>query len=515
MAATSANAFEGAQSDVVAFLTSGKAFGRRPQQIKTHAARIFLAGDRAWKLKRAVRYPYLDFSTLEQRHAILAAELALNRRTAPHLYVGLTPVMRTADGALHIGGPGEPLEWLLEMRRFPQQSLFSELAEHRALGEDRMIRLADQIVGFHQSAEWLRGNDGADRIRAVIAGNRDSLARYPQILPSPNCKRLIDRQLHLLARYADLLDARAQAGRIRHCHGDLHLGNIVLIDGEPTLFDCLEFDSQLATIDVLYDLAFLLMDLWERDLHAQANLVMNRYLDRSAEDENGIALIPLLMSIRATIRAHVCAATAANGDDHSAGIAKAYLDLAAALLADLPVALIALGGLSGTGKSTIARALAAKVGASPGARIIRTDIIRKRLAGVSPETRLARATYTRAASHAAYTAALTLARQGLSAGCSIIVDAVFAEAQDRAAVRSLAAATGAHWLGLWLEAPLAKRLERIRTRSRDASDADVAVARQQKSPAADQLLGWHRVNATGPIPHVAEDIGELIQGVLR
>ena len=507
MAATpfSAGSTEAPQAGVVAFLSSSEAFGGlKPEQIETHAARVFLVGDRAWKMKRAVRYPYLDFSTLEQRHAALSAELVLNRRTAPDLYCGLSPVTRDRVGRLRIGGVGEPVEWLLAMRRFPQSALFSELAARHSLDEQLMTGLTDHVVAFYRSADPLRCVDGASRLREVITGNRESLERCPTILAARACAKLLERQLRLLQRHALLLDARAAAGRIRHCHGDLHLGNIALVDGEPTLFDCLEFDSQLATIDVLYDLAFLLMDLWEKGLRAQANFVANRYLDLSAEDEPGIVLLPLMMSIRATIRAHVSAAIAGHRNDRMGRIANAYLRLAARLLQAKPAVLIAIGGLSGTGKSTLARALAPKIGYPPGARVIRTDVIRKRLAGIPPETRLPRASYTAAASHETYSAAFALAQRVLKSRCSVIFDAVFADVEEREAARRLATATAVRWQALWLEAPLGIRIARVGGRARDASDADPAVLRGQSSPRFDELEGWHPLDATNEVTQSVE-----------
>jgi len=482
---------EKGQAAVVAYLASGHAFGGPPpEQIETHAARIFLAGNRAWKLKRAVRYPYLDFSTPEQRRDALRAELTLNRRTAPDLYLGIWPITRIPDGGLQIGEAGEAVDWLLEMERFPQSALFSEMAKSGTLDEDLLVRLADRIFSFHEAAEPILVQDGAERLRRVIKGNLASSILYPSILPQAAVDALISWQLGTLARHSTLLDARGKGGRIRRCHGDLHLANLALIGGEPTLFDCLEFDSELACIDALYDLAFLLMDLWERGQHRQANIVFNRYLDLSAGDESAVGLLPLLMSIRASVRAHVLAATATNPADPSAQRAVAYLALASLPLSPKEPMLVAIGGLSGTGKSSLARALAAEIGNPPGARVVRTDVLRKRIAGVPPESRLPRKSYTPTASRTVYAAAFDLARQAVAHGTSVIIDAVFGDADERATVMSLSE-TGAPVRALWLTAPLSTRLERIAGRARDASDADEAVARAQTEPAADTLGGWH------------------------
>jgi len=241
-----------------------RAFGAAPERrIDTHAAMIFLEGDRAWKMKRAVRFPYLDFSTPARRQAALAAELALNRRTAPMLYHAVHSINRSEAGQLAIDGPGEAVDWLLEMKRFPDEALLTAVAERGALDDAVAVRLADRIAAFHADAAIATDAAGLAPVRAVIDGNRASMLRYPAILAPAAVERLHRKTSARAAQLSALLDHRAAAGRVRHCHGDLHLANIVLLGGEPILFDCLEFDPALATIDVLYDLSFLLMDLWK------------------------------------------------------------------------------------------------------------------------------------------------------------------------------------------------------------------------------------------------------------
>lgn len=494
---------EGAQADVVAYLGSGHAFGgAKPIEIGTHAARIFLAGDRAWKIKRAVRYPYLDFSTLQRRCAALQSECVLNRRTAPDMYLGVWPIRQDAAGRLSIAGAGETVEWVLEMRRFPDGALLSEIADRQALDEPLLARLASRIVDFHAAAVPIETDDGAARLGRVIEGNRESARRYPHILSRDAVEALVVRQRKQLARLGTLLDARARSGRVRHCHADLHLANVALIEGEPTLFDCLEFDDELARIDILYDLAFLLMDLWQRNARKEAGIVFNRYFDRSPEDEAGNALMPLFMSVRAAIRAHVCAASARGSSDAKALAAKSYLELASRLLVPEAPCLIAIGGLSGTGKSTLARHIAGEIGAAPGARVIRTDVIRKRLAGVPIESRLPKETYTPAAARHVYTEALRRASETLESGRSVIMDAVFAEIEERDRATALAARFDRPFTGMWLEASQACRRARVAGRLPDASDADVAVAEAQKPVAAADLTEWYRIDAESGFPDI-------------
>jgi len=507
------------QAAVVAFLASGHAFGGAPPaRIDTHAAHIFLAGDQAWKLKRAVKYRYLDFSTPGLRHMALQSELELNRRTAPALYCGVWPVTRDKSGSLHVAGAGEPVDWLLEMRRFPQSALLSEMADKGGLDEAVLTRLADRLVAFHAIAAQCVTGGGSDRLRRVTCGNRESFSLHPAICSPADVAALIEAQLARIQANARLLDHRGEAGRVRHCHGDLHLANIAMIDGEPTLFDCLEFDSELAQIDVLYDLSFLLMDLWEHGLHQAASLVFNRYFDFSPGDEEAVGLMPLLMSIRATIRAHVLAAAAKEPGDAAAQSARAYLSLADRLLQPVEPTLVAIGGLSGTGKSTLARAIAGDIGAPPGARLIRTDVLRKRIAGVAPEVALPRASYTPAGSRRTYAAAFALAAQALATGASVVIDAVFADAKERAAIEQLAPPQ-ARWHGLWLTASRSRRLERVAARDRrdrDASDADQQVAAAQVELPASALGEWRRVPAdAGPADTLARTRVALASDLAR
>lgn len=494
------------QAGLIAFLTSGVPFGCAGgcRRIDTHAASIFLAGDRAWKLKRAVHYPYLDFSTPEKRKAALEAELRLNRRTAPGLYLGVHPVTR--DGTIFgIGGPGEIVDWILEMLRFPDEGLLDDLARQGQLDQSLMLRLADQVHAFHDHAEPATHAHGADRFRQVLDGNVDSLAPHAGLFGGERIASLLGHQHSACDRHAALLDGRGRRGKIRRVHGDLHLANIALIDGEPTPFDCLEFDEELATTDIIYDLAFLLMDLWHRDLCAGANLVFNRYVDLSG-DEDGVRLLPLFLSVRATIRAHVLAATAVRtGSAAAAEQALGFMDLAERLLETERAGLVAVGGLSGTGKSAVARALGPDIGAAPGARVLRSDVLRKRLAGVAPEQKLSPALYTPLASRTVYALLIDLAARHLSNGTAVIADAVFADAEERAAIARAAAHAHVPFVGLWLEAPEATRLERVRLRLADASDADAGVVQAQSHHATGPLGSWNRLRCDKPLAMVVSD----------
>lgn len=497
------------QKDIIGFLESGEAFATHhvPRRIDTHCASIFLTGDQAWKLKRAVNFGYLDFSTPDLRHEALEAELRLNRRTAPQLYRAVHPIMQSSNGRLAIGGTGTPIDWLLEMKRFPDGALLDDKALSGHLDEPLLMQLADQIATFHATAEVITTGSGAARFRSVVEGNVESMARYCDILDPDQASLLSRRLLELTAELAPVLNARGQSGRIRHAHGDLHLANVALIDGKPTLFDCLEFSAELATIDILYDLAFLLMDLWHRNLRTEANIVFNRYLDLSPQDEDGIALMPLFLSVRAVIRAHVLAAQSIRpGSDRSiADNARSYLDLALALIQPVPPRLIAIGGLSGTGKSSLARALGGSLGRAPGARVLRNDVLRKRLAGLPPETPLPRSSYSKQAATLVYDEADRLALAALCCGQSVIADGVFAQREHRIKIEAIAGQARVGFSGLWLEASPETRLHRVAGRGADASDADTAVAQAQADLSIGDLGGWQHIPAASPLDAVVAE----------
>lgn len=502
------------QAEILAFLGGGGAFsnGAPPRRIDTHAASIFLSGERAWKLKRAVRFDYLDFSTPALRRTALDAELRLNRRTAPELYRAINSVARDPAGRLAVDGEGDAVDWLLEMQRFPDDALFSIRADAGLLSTRLLVRLADRISSFHAGSAIVVVADGAARFQRVIDGNTASMTAFPAVLGLAKVARLGTRLIETASRLAALLDVRGASGRCRHVHGDLHLANIALIDGEPTLFDCLEFDANLASIDVLCDLAFLLMDLWQRGLRTEANIVFNRYLDVSPADENGIALLPLFLAVRATIRAHVLAAQSARSGSNISLIQQArdYLDLATDLPEPVTPRSIAIGGFSGTGKSTLARALGGEFGRAPGARVLRSDVLRKRLAGIALEMPLPAAFYTPDNSVEVYTKLGEMATGVLACGHAMIADAVFGRRAERDAIATVASKASVSFDGFWLEASDISLVDRLASRGPDASDADASVASLQSKLDIGELGNWRTVSASSSPAKVAAEVRALL-----
>ena len=490
------------QRETIAFLGRPSSYGagiERVELIETHVSLVFLAGEWAYKLKRAVKLPYLDFSTAELRRVACAAELALNRRTAPALYVSLRRVGRDPAGAVGFSDREPAIDWVVTMRRFDQALLFDALAKTGGLGPRLMDALADHIAAFHDAAERRPDQGGAMAMTEIAVTNHQVLAALPGAgFAAKQVEAILEKWRAALALAGGLLEARRSAGKVRRCHGDLHLRNICLLDGKPTLFDCLEFSDALASIDVLYDLAFLLMDLEHRGLGQLANRVLNRYLDRTGED-GGLAAMPLFMSLRAGIRSHVAATTAARTaarQEAAQTVAEArrYLDLACRLLEPQPVRLVAIGGLSGSGKSTLAAGLAPELGMRPGARVLRSDVIRKLLLGAAPEAKLPADAYTPKVTRRVYDALREKAATALAAGYSAVIDAVSLTPAQRRSFAGIAAKAGVPFLGLWLEAGSEAMAERIRNRRGDASDATPEILAEQlrRDPGP---IEWVRIGA--------------------
>jgi predicted kinase len=358
------------------------------------------------------------------------------------------------------------------------------------------------VAAAHAQALAAEAERWITALTTIIDQNDIELRAARELFPATATGTLTEASRTALDRIRPLLHSRGAQGLIRRGHGDLHLGNIVLIDGKPVLFDAIEFDPLIAAGDVLYDLAFLLMDLLERGLRESANAVLNRYLAETRRDSDldALAALPLFMSLRAAIRAKVTAARLEHANaDNREGIAKAaraYFRLAGALVAPPAPVLIAVGGLSGTGKSVLARTLAADVPPPPGAVVLRSDVERKMLFNVGETERLPREAYSVEATAKVYNSLSAKAERVIAAGHSVIVDAVFARESERTAIERAAAPHSVRFRGLFLTADLATRIARVRTRTGDASDADAAIAQQQEGYELGALT-WAEVDASG------------------
>jgi aminoglycoside phosphotransferase family enzyme/predicted kinase len=516
------------QAAIVAFLGDPSAYGGSVtdvERIDTHASVVFLAGARALKMKRAVQYTFLDYSTLELRRHFCDREVAINRRTAPNLYDGVVPVVLRQDGSLALEGAGTPVEYLVSMKRFDNAGLFSHLAESGGLDADLITVAVDEVIGLHDTAEVVRPGDpsggGAAGLHRTIADNAAELTAYSDLFGTGTVETYNAAVERAFAQAADLLDQRAAAGFVRHCHGDLHLANICMFEGRPTLFDAIEFNETIACIDTLYDFAFLLMDLDVRGLAPLANRAFNRYMARNSNVMASIAggaALPLFMSVRAAIRAVVSALTAANLDAARAAgirtIARDYFAAAQRYLEPSHPTLMAIGGASGTGKSAVALALAPEIGGAPGALILRTDEIRKQLGGLRDDEALPPSAYTPEHHEAVYAEMRARAAASVAAGRSCILDAVHGQPGEREQAQQLAEIHDAIFAAVWLEAPQERLFERIMARQNDPSDADAEIVRRQLATGFGDI-DWPRVDSDQTLDRVVDAVNRVVQRGLK
>lgn len=499
------------QARVLAFLGDPRTHrGATVRRIDTHASSVFLAGECALKIKRAIRLPYLDYSTLALRKAACEAELAINKQNAPEIYRGVVAIAENENGRLEIGGRGMPVEWALEMARFDETKTLDRIACEHPIGSSLAVATADAILRSHAAAEPSQA-PWAKSIPTLIARNTERF-RSAQLTDIAQIEQLDALSLAAFNRVSNMLAKRCVSGLVRRCHGDLHLANIVLMGDRPMLFDAIEFDPAMATTDVFYDLAFTIMDLLYFKQPGAANAVLNRYLAQSDDGQlDGLGALPLFLSIRAAIRANVLFTQAERGADQQAvERARSYFALAHDLIAPRPARLIAIGGMSGTGKSVLAQALASEIAPAPGAVVLRSDVLRKKMFGTPETVQLPADAYQPKVSEQVYCRLGDTAARILRQGISVIVDAAFLRGRERDAIHHVAQECGTRFNGLFLRVDLATRLSRLAERRNDASDANAEVARLQEHHDVGTLEDWATLDASGaPEQAFAAGLDEL------
>ncbi|MEL6282201.1 MAG: AAA family ATPase [Pseudomonadota bacterium] len=474
-------------------------------RIDTHLSTILMTPDRVYKAMRAVAYEFVDFRDLSARRRACFAEIAVNR-AADRLYLRAVPVVASPSGP-QIGDASDPsgaIEWLVEMRRFRADSAFDQMISRNALSLAHVESLADIIADTHATAPRRPDRDVPAQTETVIencarAMNAMARSRKDKAL-ADQVERWRRQAASIRSDHVAYMSARARRGCVRRCHGDLHLGNICLFEDRPTPFDAIAFNDALSDIDLLYDVAFTYMDLLFRNRADLASAFVSRYLS-STQDYRGLRLWPLFVSIRSAVRGMISALS--NDPDACAK----YLELALRSLEPTPSRrLVAIGGASGSGKSTLARALAARMGGV----VLRSDVTRKRLLGVAPESPAPKDSYTQAVSDQVYSRQLANARRGLNAGAVVILDAAFLRHGERRAAAQLAAALGTPFHGFWIDVDVEIRQRRVSARRHDASDADAAVAAAQAPDPIDDL-GWRVLDGGGDAEKVAANASKLLR----
>lgn len=459
----------------------------QPRLRETHVSWVVLTGAFAYKIKKPVRFDFLDASTLERRAALCAEELRLNRRHAPELYLDVVPVTREA-GRLRVGGSGTPVEFAVRMRQFDPSQELAEQLDRNAVTPADMQALAELLADLHARA----GVAGAESphgtfalLRAQVLGNLVQLRPLLAGSQLQTLGQLAERMQAALQRLEPLVAGRRDTGHVRECHGDLHAGNVVRWQQRWMAFDCLEFDPALRWIDVMGDVAFLYMDIIAHGHEELASELLSCYLEQTG-DYAGLRLLRLHAGDRALVRAKVNALHAAAARPAGRATLQAAVDarlaLAAHLMAPAKPALVIMHGVAASGKSHLAARLVPALHAVR----IRSDLERKRLAGVAPLAQRHAAQgagdYTVQATQRTYERLLQCAEAAIDGGCTAIIDATFLQAAQRTLFQQLAARRGCRFLIVFCAADTPTLRSRLLARAAggdDPSEATLAVLEHQ------------------------------------
>lgn len=465
---------------------------------ETPNAYIFLAGPRAFKLMKAKPSSIFDLSTIAARQAACLMELSRSRPMAPTLYRGVVRVVRDDDGHLVLGGDGTVVDWLIAMNRFDQNALFDRRYKSDSSDHEGMMQLADIVAYFHVTAP-------RDYTYGGMAGIREEIERYvsgtaiPDLdQPDAMWEALRQKISQALDKNAELLDARRAKGLVRQCHGDLHLGSICLFEDRPTPFGAAGMSDMLFRIDILYDIARLLADMISRRLYRQSNYFFNHYMD-ACGGHDGVSVMPLFLAVQ-SIRHAVILRESIPYLGHEKKKTETWRRISTLVkqagnyfIPSKPC-LVALGGLSGSGKTHLAREIAPFLGRAPGAVILRTDVMRKRILGIDLDENLDADGYTPSMSGRAYGDLYSVASSILRSGYSVVVDAVCASPEQRQVLENVASSEGAAFWGFWLQAPAELLMKRAR-KHKDSGWEAMDILRLQLSRDTGEIR-WTRLDTS-------------------
>lgn len=454
---------------------------------ETHISWVVLTGPYAYKIKKPVRFDFIDASTLERRRQLCEEELRLNRRLAPDLYIGIV-VISHDDGRLTVGGHGKVIEYAVQMQQFDVSAELPQLLAHSDVSAAEIAALGELLARFHLQAATAPARDVPQKTEqmydSVLGNLAQLLTHLGPFAPAPELGRLVDWTHDNAHDLEPIFQMRERGGFVRECHGDLHAANIARWHDRLVAFDCIEFDPRLRWIDVINDVAFLVMDLVSRQRADLAFLLLSRYLEITGDYE-GVRVLPFYAVYRALVRAKIDAITAENVPAREAEL-RARLQhrirAAAGWMSPRQPTLILMHGPSGSGKSWMSERLVPEVRAIR----IRSDVERKRLAGIgaleSAAAAVRQGIYSAQFSHRTYSRLADCAENCLGAGLNVIVDAAFLEAADREVFRTLARHSGAGFLIVSCQADpisLAAHVLERAARHDDPSDATLAVLDRQ------------------------------------
>nr|WP_272890909.1 bifunctional aminoglycoside phosphotransferase/ATP-binding protein [Stutzerimonas sp. S1] len=496
--------------------------------IETHISWVILTGQYAYKIKKPVDFGFLNFTELSARKHFCEEELRLNQRMASDLYLEVLPITGTAQ-APELGGSGEPIEYVLKMREFPQTQLLAEVQARGELTDAHIDALAKQIASFHLQTPQVPAGHPLNNAEAIVAPMAQNFEQIRPLLTEEADLRQLDALQEWtetsISRLTPLLQQRCHDGFIRECHGDLHLGNATLIDGKVVLFDCIEFNEPFRLIDIASDAAFLAMDLEDRGLKCQARRFINGWLEHTG-DYAALELLKLYKAYRALVRAKVNLFRLYQEQDAVQRKVilrqyRSYANLAESYSA-IPSRFLAIThGVSAVGKSHVALRLVEALGMVR----LRSDVERKRLHGAQAadeQGQLGAGIYSEGASEATYRHLHQLASQALHAGFSVVVDATYLKHAQRQAAWQVAEATGVPFLILDCQAPdavLAQWLQQRQAEGGDPSDATMEVIRAQQAsrePLSESEQALSRrieTHDAGSLDNLLEAIRQHLPGV--